>query len=133
MLCGLPPFYNENLERMYELIELAELKFPKKIPISKDAQDIIIKLLDKNPETRLGRNGISEIKTHSFFAPIDFDLIYKKSLNAPFKPTVESEQDVRNFDEDFTNEDISAQSVIHQGGLDLIKMNQDKFKDFNKK
>jgi serine/threonine protein kinase len=133
MLCGLPPFYNENLERMYELIELAELKFPKKIPISKDAQDIIIRLLDKNPDTRLGKNGIVEIKFHPFFATIDFDLVYKKSLNAPFKPTVESEQDVRNFDEDYTNEDISAQSLIPQGGLDLIKMNQEKFKDFNKK
>ncbi len=44
MLCGIPPFYNENLERMYELIKLAELRFPKKINISKDAQDIIVKV-----------------------------------------------------------------------------------------
>ncbi len=44
MLCGIPPFYNENLERMYELIKLAELRFPKKIVISSDAQDIITKV-----------------------------------------------------------------------------------------
>jgi serum/glucocorticoid-regulated kinase 2 len=44
MLCGIPPFYNENLERMYELIKLAELRFPKKIKISSDAQDIIMKV-----------------------------------------------------------------------------------------
>jgi len=30
MLFGLPPFYNENVDRMYELIKLAELRFPKK-------------------------------------------------------------------------------------------------------
>ena len=133
MLCGIPPFYNENLERMYELIELAELKFPKKIQISKDAQDIISKLLNKNPETRLGKHGIAEIKSHPFFATIDFDLVFKRTLIAPFKPTIESDQDVRNFDEDFTTEDITAQSVIQANGLDLIKKNQDKFKDFNKK
>jgi serum/glucocorticoid-regulated kinase 2 len=45
MLCGIPPFYNENIERMYELIKLAELRFPRKIKISQDAQDIITKVL----------------------------------------------------------------------------------------
>ncbi len=44
MLCGIPPFYNENLERMYELIKLAELRFPKKIKVSSDAQDLISKV-----------------------------------------------------------------------------------------
>lgn len=44
MLCGIPPFYNENLDRMYDLIKGAELRFPKKIKISSDAQDIITKV-----------------------------------------------------------------------------------------
>jgi len=44
MLCGIPPFYNENLERMYDLIKLAELRFPKKIKISEEAQDLISKV-----------------------------------------------------------------------------------------
>jgi serum/glucocorticoid-regulated kinase 2 len=45
MLCGIPPFYNENTDRMYELIKLAELRFPKKIRISNEAQDIITKVI----------------------------------------------------------------------------------------
>jgi hypothetical protein len=45
MLCGIPPFYNENLERMYELIKLSDLRFPKKIKISMEAQDIIKKVI----------------------------------------------------------------------------------------
>ena len=44
MLCGIPPFYNENIDKMYELIKGAELRFPKKIRISTDAQDIITKV-----------------------------------------------------------------------------------------
>lgn len=45
MLCGIPPFYNQNVERMYELIKHSHLKFPKKIKISSDAQDIITKVI----------------------------------------------------------------------------------------
>ena len=44
MLCGIPPFYNENVDRMYELIKLSELRFPKKIKISSEAQDLISKV-----------------------------------------------------------------------------------------
>ena len=85
MLCGIPPFYNENLDRMYELIKLAELRFPRKIKTSADAQDIITKviennhqLLDRNPATRLGAKGFQEIKSHPFFAAIDFEMVLKK-------------------------------------------------------
>ena len=44
MLFGIPPFYNENMDRMFELIRLADLKFPKKIPISNEGKDFIIKV-----------------------------------------------------------------------------------------
>ena len=44
MLCGLPPFYAENLERMYDLIRGGALRFPRKIQLSKDAIDIITKV-----------------------------------------------------------------------------------------
>ena len=44
MLCGIPPFYSDNIDRMYELIKLSELRFPKKIKISMDAQDLISKV-----------------------------------------------------------------------------------------
>jgi len=44
MLCGIPPFYSENLDKMYEYIKNAELRFPKKIKISADADDLITKV-----------------------------------------------------------------------------------------
>lgn len=43
MLCGIPPFYNENIERMYELIKHSEIRFPRKIKISDDAKDLVQK------------------------------------------------------------------------------------------
>lgn len=47
MLCGLPPFYAENLERMYDLIKGGALRFPRKIQLSKDAIDLITKVNKK--------------------------------------------------------------------------------------
>lgn len=41
MLCGIPPFYHENLEKMYDMIKFTELRFPKRIKLSEEAQDII--------------------------------------------------------------------------------------------
>ena len=46
MLCGIPPFYNDNLERMYELIKLCDLRFPKRVKVSADAQDLISKVIE---------------------------------------------------------------------------------------
>ena len=54
MLCGLPPFYVENLDKMYEMIKSSAVKFPKRISLSEDAKDVIRKLLEKNPKKRLG-------------------------------------------------------------------------------
>ena len=68
MLCGRPPFCHEDLERMYELIRFAELKFPSRVKVSSEAQDLITKLLDRNQETRFGvKSGFNEIKNHPFY------------------------------------------------------------------
>jgi len=130
MLCGIPPFYNENLDRMYELIQMSELRFPKKIKVSNEAQDIISKFLVRNQNNRLGsKKGLEEFKSHPFFAKIDFDLLFKRKITPPFIPDLKNKFDVSNFDEEFVSEPI-AQSVIADKKLDLINKNQDKFKDF---
>ena len=40
MLCGIPPFYCDNTEKMYDLITHADLKFPKRIQVSDNAKDL---------------------------------------------------------------------------------------------
>jgi serine/threonine protein kinase len=131
MLCGIPPFYHENIERMYELIKLSELRFPKKVKISAEVQDLIAKFLDRNPQTRLGsKDGLKEFKNHPFFSKIDFDKVIQKKLIPTFKPEVSGNIDVRNFDEEFTGEAVEQQSVIPDSNLDMIRKNKDRFKDF---
>lgn len=131
MLCGIPPFYCENTERMYELITNAELRFPKRIPLSEEAKDLIKKLLIKKQNNRLGVNkGFEEIKTHPFFKGFDFDALVNKKIEPPFIPTLHGTLDVGNFDEEFTSEEI-ANSVIPEKNLEFIKRNQDQFDEFN--
>ena len=131
MLCGLPPFYVENLDKMYELIKNSSVKFPRRITLSEEAKDVIRKLLEKNPKKRLGsQSGIEEIKSHPFFASIDFNLVEQKKMKAPFVPELANDTDVQYFDEEFTNEEVGM-SYIPKKNMDMIHKNQNKFRDFS--
>ena len=84
MLFGIPPFYNENVETMYELITNKELRFPKKFNVSEEAKDLLKKLLVKKQNERLGINGgFDEIKKHPFFKDMDFKALEAKKIEAP--------------------------------------------------
>ena len=81
MLFGVPPFFCDNIEKMYLLIIKAELKFPQKLKISEEAKDLLIKLLVKNQKERFGVNGgFEEIKKHPFFKGMDFKALEEKKL-----------------------------------------------------
>ena len=60
MIVGRTPFHTsrENYDRMFSMIKKKRVNFKDlkelNIEMSKDCQDFITKLLDKNPETRLG-------------------------------------------------------------------------------
>ena len=131
MLCGVPPFYLENLDKMYEMIQNSEVTFPSNIYLSYEAKDIIYKLLKKDVRERLGYvSGIVEVKNHPFFKGIDFHEIELKRVESPFIPQIDNNTDVQNFDETFTKEDVET-SYIQKNSMDIIKANQHKFDDFS--
>jgi serine/threonine protein kinase len=94
---------------MFERIKNAEPKFPEKPKASDEAKDIILKLLIKDPSKRLGSKGDQEIKAHPWFKGFDFDALKAKKLPTPFKPKVEGDEWLKNFDEEFTSESKSLQ------------------------
>ncbi|KAJ3370995.1 hypothetical protein GGF31_003725 [Allomyces arbusculus] len=114
MLTGLPPYYDENVNEMYRKILYAPLTFPADVPPL--AQDLLTKLLDRDPDKRLGAKGAAEIKAHGFWAPIDWDALYRRAITPPFKPTVENAFDTSNFDQEFTNE-VPCDSVVNESVL----------------
>ncbi|QDZ17804.1 protein kinase [Chloropicon primus] len=111
MMNGLPPFYDPNMTEMYKKIIHQPLNFPSFFSAS--AKDLLSKLLERNPEKRLGsgEGDVEEIKAHPFFESIDWDKLYKREVETPFKPQVGSDTDVQNFDSCFTNE-IARDSVV---------------------
>lgn len=75
-LTGIPPFNDESPEKIFE--NILEHKIPwdntnigyEEGCITPEAQDLINKLLEKNPKKRLGSKGVNEIKNHIFFKGI---------------------------------------------------------------
>ncbi|GAA5957792.1 hypothetical protein JCM3765_003767 [Sporobolomyces pararoseus] len=103
MLAGLPPFYSENTNEMYQKILTDPLRFGDEF--SPDARSLLTGLLTRDPQQRLGVTGAESIKTHPFFAKhIDFNKLMQKKIQPPFKPSVESAADTSNFDTEFTSE-----------------------------
>ncbi|KAG1765548.1 kinase-like domain-containing protein [Suillus occidentalis] len=126
MMTGLPPFYDENVNVMYQRILSDPLQFPSDMP--SEARSVMIGLLQRDPARRLGANGGEEIKRHPFFAKyVDWNRLLHKKIQPPFKPSVESVLDVANFDPDFTNED-PQDSVVEDSALSSTV--QEQFKGF---
>jgi serum/glucocorticoid-regulated kinase 2 len=88
MLFGIPPFYDGNVNEMYAKILHDQLVIPD--GASEAATDILTKLLNKNPEARLGAKSPDEIKNHAFFEEIDWQRLLQKKYIPPFKPNVVS-------------------------------------------
>ncbi|KUJ18363.1 kinase-like protein [Mollisia scopiformis] len=82
MLSGLPPsWYDEDVNGKIEAFY-----FPDPDVVSPVAQDISIKLFNRNPKERLGTKGIAEIKTHPFFCDIDWFRVLQRGYEPSFRP-----------------------------------------------
>ena len=64
------------------------------------------KLLEPKASKRIGNGplGSSEIKDHAFFSDINWTKLYSKEIEPPFKPVIQSEDDISHIDSIFTNE-----------------------------
>ncbi|KAK2066634.1 hypothetical protein P8C59_000433 [Phyllachora maydis] len=101
MLTGLPPFYDETVNEMYRKILSEPLHFPSHDVVPPAAKDLLTKLLDRNPQQRLGANGSAEIKAHPFFHAIDWRKLLQRKYEPAFKPNVADALDTANFDPDY--------------------------------
>lgn len=99
MLTGALPFQGANRKETMTQILKAKLGMPHNL--SPEAQALLRVLFKRNPANRLGSGGVEEIKSHIFFATIDWNALYKKEIRPPFKPAVR-EDDAFYFDSEFT-------------------------------
>uniref|UniRef100_A0A3Q1I3A7 non-specific serine/threonine protein kinase n=1 Tax=Anabas testudineus TaxID=64144 RepID=A0A3Q1I3A7_ANATE len=122
MMCGRLPFYNQDHEKLFELILMEDIKLPR--TLSTDAKSLLSGLLIKDPNKRLGGgpDDAKEIMRHSFFSGVEWQDVYDKKLIPPFKPQVTSETDTRYFDEEFTAQTITITppEKFDEDGMDCL-------------
>jgi len=103
MLAGLPPFYSQDVQVMYQKILTAKLTFPDNMP--SDAISLLKQLLEKEPEKRLQEP--KEIMSHPYFGSIDWDKLHNKQIPPPYIPQVSSATSVENIDKTFTEQEVT--------------------------
>lgn len=105
LLAGRPPFSGDTREALFKNISSHQLNLDEDervSHISDVAKDFILRLLDKNPETRLGAagNDAKDVQSHPYFEGVDWDVVSQGKLEPPLSPGVQR-----------SNEDSSADDV----------------------
>uniref|UniRef100_A0A383VZL0 cGMP-dependent protein kinase n=1 Tax=Tetradesmus obliquus TaxID=3088 RepID=A0A383VZL0_TETOB len=118
MLVGDPPFKSLTGDPWDTFRRTLSGRFYVPHFITDAAADLIFKLLQVNPEKRLGcgPGGIAEIKAHRWFSRINWDALAAKQLPAPIQPRLKSLLDTSNFD-NFDDAESDGQMKGHMGGL----------------
>jgi len=116
MLVGIPPFYSRNTQLMYDKIEAGRLQYPSFVSAS--AREVLGRLLDRNPLTRLGTGAkdVDNVFSHPFFESTPLDKLTAREISPPFKPNVKGASDTSNFDKEFTSEPV-VDSLAPESGL----------------
>jgi protein kinase A len=97
--CSYPPFYDEDPMKTYSKIMAGKINYPAHF--SKDAINLISRLLEHKPTKRLGvvKGGADLIKSHPFFKGFDWEAMYRRKLEPPIKQPVANPEDTSNFDD----------------------------------
>ena len=108
MLTGCLPFRIPKGNKINPKIYEEKLRFPSKI--NPAAINLINQLINVNPKKRLGsgEDDAKKIKEHPFFKDVDWDKYWRKEIQPPFIPQLDSELDLKYFDKMFTDEVIAS-------------------------
>lgn len=123
MLTGLPPWYTTDRDKLFDRLRSAPLKFP--YYVSRIAASLIQGLLVREPTKRLGYGGGTDVMKHQFFDGINWDQLYKRKIQPPYKPCENQDtiNESSNFEEEFTSMPLQSVeegcSVLEQAGTML--------------
>lgn len=102
MLTGGPPFTASTRKKTIDKILHCKLTLPNYL--TPESRDLIKKLLRRQAVQRLGsgaEDGLT-IRRHQFFRSCNWNDLIHKRVKPPFKPTLKSDDDVSQFDTEFT-------------------------------
>ena len=126
MYYGYTPFEDDYIDRMYEKILYTNVKFDSAIKINDDLKNLIIRLLVKDDSKRLNDETIKNCdyfknrteKINNFWTKVE-----NYEIECPLKPKINDElqEDVQNFDTEFTNEKFNIDDIKSGDFLEYIK------------
>uniref|UniRef100_A0A6B2L6G2 Protein kinase domain-containing protein n=1 Tax=Arcella intermedia TaxID=1963864 RepID=A0A6B2L6G2_9EUKA len=126
MLTGTAPFFEQDIKKMFQMKITCKIGFPDYV--EETAKHLLIRLLDRNPGTRW--TDPKKIKAHPWFSTIDWDKLYKKELQPPFKPVLDSPDSLIFIDKSFTNKDVDQEiGSTNEPGIE--DQEDPKFSSFN--
>lgn len=88
MLSGTPAFRGADLRQTYQKVLFSELEFKPKELFSEPAKALLVGLLDRNPETRLGggKKSPQDVKDAEFFKDVDWKRVLSREDDGPWIP-----------------------------------------------
>jgi len=126
MYYGYTPFEDDYIDRMYEKILYTNVKFDSAIKINDDLKNLIIRLLVKDDSKRMNDDTIKNCdyfknrteKINNFWTKVE-----NYEIECPLKPKINDElqEDVQNFDTEFTNEKFNIDDIKSGDSLEYIK------------
>ena len=78
MLTGLPPFYDRDVNLMYERIISDQVELPEDFLNREVIGDLISRMMTKEPQHRY--QSLSEVKKHSWLKDVSWDDLIKKRI-----------------------------------------------------
>ena len=125
MYYGYTPFEDDNIERIYEKILYTNVKFDSSIKINDDLKNLIIGLLNKDDSKRLNDESIKNcdyikkrITEENFWTKVE-----NYEIKCPLKPNINEElqEDIQNFDPEYTSEKFDFEDIKSGDSLEYIK------------
>ena len=88
MHIGHTPFHGKTSDEVFNNILDRRINFPHEL--ESNARDLIDKLLDFNPENRIGLKSYDEIKKHPYFKGVNWKHLGDKKIKVPCQDVLTS-------------------------------------------
>jgi serum/glucocorticoid-regulated kinase 2 len=109
MLIGLPPFYTNDRQQLFDKIKFASPAYPAFL--SPKAKNLLESLLKKTADKRLGYDSNNPVRNHPWFEDVNWNALLEMRYDAPFVPRINDDNDLQNFDPDFTEMPVNSMSM----------------------
>jgi len=135
LLSGIPPFYDRDHSVMFNNIQKGDIFWPDQkehgFSFSKEATDVIKRLLERDRTKRLGAKGSAEVLSHKFFKGVNTKKLLERKIKAPYVPKENIVTSSVEIDEKCQKMLLEQDDIPDKIKM-MIDQQQEKFRSFGK-